>query len=406
MSAIERIKDLDVLRGIAVILVLIQHIPFNLIYWNPPKFMKFYNYFDGAGAVDLFFVVSGFIITKLYLSGFQNGDKNLAINNALIFWFKRACRIFPAAWFWLFFSILGALLINPTHAFGSVKASIEGAIASFFQVANLRFISCFGHYECGINITHWTLSLEQQFYFIFPFLIYFSKNKLPLLLGSVLVIQLFSESLAAPFGLRFSGFIVGMLIGVFSNTTYYSLLMPLFHNRFVSTRVVLFALAILLLATSMGNELQLGSHNTKYAVTILVSGILVLIASYGKSLLLPPSRFRLLLTFIGERSYSYYLCHMFCFALTRTFLQLYYPQNEFHSFDMIIYIIVAAFLCGVLGELSYKILEIRVNNSAKLYIDAFQKKLTLVAQSSLTEKMDFSFLPEGQKTTVTLADNK
>ncbi|KTD57708.1 acyltransferase family protein [Legionella shakespearei] len=406
MSTVGRIKDLDVLRGIAIIFVLIQHIPFNLIYWNPPELMKFYNFFNGGGAVDLFFVLSGFLITKLYVSDFQNSDKTQGINNALIFWGKRASRVFPAAWFWLLFSIFGALVLNPTHAFGSVKATIEGAIASLFQVANLRFMSCFDHYECGINIVQWTLSLEQQFYFIFPFLVYFSKNKLPLLLGSVLVTQLFSESLAAPFGLRFSGFIVGMLIGIFSNTAYYSLLMPLFHNRFSSIRVVLFALAILLLGTSMGNGLQLGSHNTKYAVTILLSGILVLTASYGKFLLLPPSRFQLLLTFVGERSYSYYLCHMSCFALTRTLLQPYYTQNEFHSFDLIIFVIVAVFLCAVLGELSYKILEIKVNNSAKLYIDSFQKKLKSLTYAPPTEKMDFSILPKGQKETVALADNK
>lgn len=46
-------------------------------------------------------------------------------------------------------------------------------------------------------------------------------------------------------------------------------------------------------------------------------------------------------------------------------------NHRIRGLDMVSYIIVASFLCGVLGELSCKILEIRVNNSATLYIDAF-----------------------------------
>lgn len=392
MSTKERIQDIDVLRGIAIIFVLIEHLPANLIYWQPPNLLKLYEYFNGGGGVDLFFVISGFLITKLYLIDYQQENKSLVINNALLFWYKRAVRLFPAAWFWLLATIFGALFLNHTYSFGSVKANIEGAIAALFQVANFRFMSCFTHYECGLNTIQWSLSLEQQFYFIFPFIVYFTKHRLPIFLGGMLLIQLFSESLAAPFGFRFSGFAVGALIGIFSKTSYYTILMPRFLNRIIFMRIVLFFVVLLLLATSTGKYLQLGTYNLKYNLTVFVSGILVLVASYNKSWLLPQSVLKFLLMFIGERSYSYYLCHQFCFALTRAILQPYYLQNEPDLLAMLIYIGVAALFCGLLGELSYKILEVYFKKAAQPYIKALQKKLSFYIDShpSMTEKINFS----------------
>ncbi|WP_298625785.1 acyltransferase [uncultured Legionella sp.] len=385
MNSTVRVKDIDVLRGIAIIIVFIQHLPINLIYWQHEPLFKFYNYFDGTAGVALFFVISGFLITKLYHPDFQQENKTTVINNALFFWCKRAVRLFPAAWFWLLAIIAGSLFLNQTNAFGPVKASIEGAFAALFQIANFRFMSCFNHYECGLNNVQWSLSLEQQFYFIFPFLVYFSKHRLTSLLALVLILQLFSETFAAPFGLRFSGFVLGILIGILSTTPYYTAVMPVFLNRSLLLRTVLFSLLIVALAFSMGKEVHIGTSDQQYNLAVMISGILVLLASYNQSWLLPPSRIKSLLLFIGQRSYSYYLCHMFCFALTKTLLQLYYPTREPGSITALIYIGLATLFCGVSGEFSYRVFEVNFKKRALPHLIAFKRRLPPVMPQTFTQ---------------------
>ena len=384
MSTTARMKDIDVLRGIAIIFVLIQHTAYNLIYWNQKSLFEFYDYCDGTVGVALFFVISGFLITKLYLSDFQKENKTTTINNALLFWCRRGVRLFPAALFWLLAVIAGSLF---SKSFGSVKASLEGAFAALFQIANFRFMSCFGHYECGLNVVHWTLSLEQQFYFIFPFLVYFTKKKLAPVLGLLLVLQLFSASFEAPFGFRFSGFVIGILIGILSKSSYYTVIMPRFLNKSLLTRIVLFTFLIVALTFSMGKNTELGTQNLKYNLATFISGILVLIASYNQSFLLPQSRVKSLLLFIGERSYSYYLCHMFCFVLAKIILQPYYPQNEPNALAMFIYMGVAALFCGVFGEFSYRILEVNFKKRAQPYINTLKMNLPSDVPQTLMQDM-------------------
>ena len=59
-----KILDIEVLRGIAVLFVVIHHANQNLLSWPNPGLAQFYAYFGGAIGVDLFFAISGFVIAR------------------------------------------------------------------------------------------------------------------------------------------------------------------------------------------------------------------------------------------------------------------------------------------------------------------------------------------------------
>ena len=127
--AFEHLPGLDGLRGIAILLVLWHHAPHifapgNAIYdswfWRASA--------SGWMGVDLFFVVSGFLITSILLRTRERHDQ------LRVFWIRRALRILPLAYLYLFV-LMGAAfsgadldeLKNPRVAF-----------MYFFYLANLR----------------------------------------------------------------------------------------------------------------------------------------------------------------------------------------------------------------------------------------------------------------------------
>ena len=149
-------NDIQGLRALAVIFVLIFHIM--------PTFMP-----SGYLGVDIFFVISGFLITSLLIKEYQQNNAISLIN----FYKRRILRIFPAT----VFTALIVLLINfiiMTESFivnvlRSVKSSIM-AITNFYFYK----LGDSGDYWNPLlfrPLLHlWSLSVEEQFYFVFPLL--------------------------------------------------------------------------------------------------------------------------------------------------------------------------------------------------------------------------------------------
>ena len=165
-------SDIDGLRAVAVLSVIFFHI--NIIYPN-------FNYFPGGYVgVDIFFVISGYLITKNLIS--EINSKNY-INTACNFYIRRLRRIIPALFLVLFisffiFSIV--LLPNDLITFSkSLLSSIFFISNHFFHLNQISYAS----ETANINpLLHtWSLSVEEQFYLFFPFfliLIYiFFKKK-------------------------------------------------------------------------------------------------------------------------------------------------------------------------------------------------------------------------------------
>jgi peptidoglycan/LPS O-acetylase OafA/YrhL len=160
-----RIPSLDGLRTISILLVIISHFVYTIGYTDSLNL--------GHLGVRFFFVISGFLITGLLL-------KELAKNeniNLTKFYFRRTLRIFPPYYFYLFVIL-----------FLSIIGWLEIPLLSFLPA--FAYVSNYIHPNTW-NLGHaWSLSVEEQFYLIYPgILVLLGKRKTILLLGFLIAVS-------------------------------------------------------------------------------------------------------------------------------------------------------------------------------------------------------------------------
>lgn len=375
MAASEKMKDLEFLRGIAVLFVMVHHVQNDLVFWNPPRMMEFYQYFAGSVGVDLFFVISGFIIAKTYLASFQVADRQEATGNFILFWYRRAIRLLPAAWFWLALGVVLNLMFNRSGAFGTLQATVDGALAAVLSIANMRFMDCFAVYECGPHMIHWTLSLEQQFYFVFPFIAFALGRRLLPVLAIVLFTQFFSETLSAMSGFRITGFCLGICLAILTTTWVHAALepTPILRSRLLQWLVPLLLFA--LLGNILSAATRMAPTAVRFDIAALVGAMLVFLASYNKAYILPSSPLKSLVVWVGGRSYSLYLCHFLCYCATREIYFRVAPELARTSEGAYVYLTTGLVLTFICGELSYRLIEVKFKQAGSRKIDVIKARM-------------------------------
>lgn len=146
--------DVEGLRALAVLLVLFYHARLGFT--------------GGFVGVDVFFVVSGFLITSLLLDESSKGSVSLAR-----FWARRARRLLPASALVLLVTAVAAqFMLEPTRLAGLAGDVVS---ASTFS-ANVRFTFTNGDYLSGLSLPSpllhfWSLAVEEQFYLLWPLLL-------------------------------------------------------------------------------------------------------------------------------------------------------------------------------------------------------------------------------------------
>ncbi|MFT5758757.1 MAG: peptidoglycan/LPS O-acetylase OafA/YrhL [Alteromonadaceae bacterium] len=144
--------DIDGLRAVAVLSVLFYHL----------EFLMFKGGFIG---VDIFFTISGFLISGIVLKESAVGTFSFSR-----FYCRRAIRLLPAYLTVVFFTLLFGILILTPFA---LKSLIESAISSSLFASNFYFLFTQGGYFSKavheIPLLHtWSLSVEEQFYLFMP----------------------------------------------------------------------------------------------------------------------------------------------------------------------------------------------------------------------------------------------
>jgi peptidoglycan/LPS O-acetylase OafA/YrhL len=151
-----RIPSLDGLRAISIILVIIGHSSDSL---NAPRFLSHLSHFGNLG-VRCFFVISGFLITSLLLKE-REKTGSLSMRG---FYVRRALRIFPPSLVYIGVIALCCELGLLTLKSGDLLHALTYTINYRYNPAHwLRHL--------------WSLSVEEQFYFLWPGLLWLAGNK-------------------------------------------------------------------------------------------------------------------------------------------------------------------------------------------------------------------------------------
>jgi peptidoglycan/LPS O-acetylase OafA/YrhL len=170
VNRLEYLPGLDGIRAIAIILVISVHWP-NLMYS-----LKF-----GWIGVNIFFVLSGFLITRILLHEKQKPFKPYLKN----FFLKRALRIFPVYYLYFGICVIVILVIYyfipplsdnqiTIDAVNTLKYDSGFYLTYTYNIKqNLSLILDLKRYNSLFFAHVWSLAIEEQFYLIFPFVVYF-----------------------------------------------------------------------------------------------------------------------------------------------------------------------------------------------------------------------------------------
>lgn len=363
----KRNRDIEALRAIGIIFVLIAH-AYKLTPWQGPldgSLHSIYYYFGLWTGVDLFFCVSGFIITKNIIDSghLTHHDPNINgfIKFALPFWIKRIYRLWPSAWFWLTFVTILSFTFNKSGSFGNTINQIMYQLYAMLNVANFYGHECVvsnaGYKSCGVYQVFWSLSLEEQFYLLFPFIIYFlGKKKTFFIALCIIVIQIPLDRGGSFIGfIRTDAIFIGVAIGIVSTSSYHKLLAP----NFLANKMMAFLTSFLLvLALAL-----LGSYKTvpvgfSTGMVAIVSGLLVWISSYNKSYICPNGILGNIVLWFGSRSYALYLAHIPSYYLTLEISHRFIKKNyESIPHPTLTFLASGLLLSLILAELSFRMIE-------------------------------------------------
>lgn len=353
--------EIEYLRAIAVCMVVIGH-SIWLSSFIGEALTPLFRYLSMGVGVDLFFCISAYVVSRSYFAYFnhhtQRGDFWPA---ARAFWLRRVYRLLPSAWLWILVGVLCSLYFNRSGVFLDFEQNLKSALAVFSFTANIAHM-----YEAlAPNNVYWSLSLEEQFYFLFPLFLLLVRSECGRVIALLLVIAVQFPLARNPFGdltsqylasFRIDGFAWGILLYLLSRGQLYLRIEPHFLGRHKLLSLLCTSLLIYLLMAIPAQFYPLNYHMGLMAV---VAAVLVWLASYGKGYILGYGDRAGVLSWLGSRSYAIYLIHMPVFKIVHelTVRYLLVTGQPYTPVVVPFLILGAIFLIVALAELNYRYVE-------------------------------------------------
>ena len=343
--------DIEALRGLSVILVILYHFRLENLDFQIIK--------GGFLGVDIFFVISGFIITKIII---ENDIQKFSLLN---FYERRIKRIIP-----LFSVVLIISTISLPFIFNDflVNKNVNSSIATTAAISNFYFWLTSTLYQFAqknnlINLHFWSLAIEIQFYIFFPLLFVFFRKKEKLihltafilfLISYLFVIKIYKVHNFFNFynsGSRVFEFFSGVLIFFYSDY-----LRDKIKKKFHSYIYVLGIIILFLYLYFFNVE---GRHPNPFSIILIIGMALLIVFNNEKQLAYVKNK----LSYLGKISYSLYLWH---------FPILLIGFNYFKDFTDFIKLLLIL-LCFIISTISYLLIEnkfkkIKLKYSLFLYV--------------------------------------
>lgn len=353
--------EIEFLRGLAVLLTLFSHLPILLPFHNQ-QIANFFSIAMPWSGCDLFFCISGFVVSKAYIDYFERNHKaDTFWLAAQAFWVRRAFRLIPTAWFWVAAGLFSSIFFNQTGVFGTWFENLRSATAIMTFSGNLAN-------QSGLllhpNDIYWSLALEEQFYLLFPLFLFWCPNRWRWrALLALIALQFMLDR--NPFGTHFSGMawsfrldaiMWGVLIYALSTHRYYRQLEPTFIKDHPGMRWFVFiVLSYLLVAIPA----QLIAMPIAVGLIALISAIIVFLASFDENYLPKIPFITPALIWLGARSYGTYILHIFAYRLS---FEIWSRHAALHHRILdgrytLRLTLTAAILIIILAQLNYQFIE-------------------------------------------------
>lgn len=358
MSSIKYRPEIDGLRAIAVISVIIYHLNEN---WLPGGFL----------GVDIFFVISGFLITGIIITEIQQNSFSFKQ-----FYTRRIKRIYPT-----FITVMAlvsfiASAIFIYNDFNKLRKTIELAIA---LLSNFYLGLTQGYFDLSANenpaLHIWSLAVEEQYYLIFPLILILAYKKFReikvlfiitlilffiLLSTSFIPTSFYKEVLHQPniyylSNLRFPELLVGSLLAIYHCSNKIQLSTQVSNILAILSTLLLFSCLFI-----MNNDIAFIPGITLILPCIFTA---LIIHNTSQNNIIKLCLSNKAIVFIGKISYSLYLYHWIFIALA------YYITGEKQINNQPIVIVTV--LTIIFSVLSYYLIEQPIRKSKLNFKQSF-----------------------------------
>jgi len=330
--------SIQILRGVAALSIVLFHVSEMLLQYTDGHgvFCRFAAlWYTGAAGVDLFFVISGFVMVQSTQGAF--GQKGAGV----VFMARRIIRIVPL--YWMYTAIMLLLVLLPftlkTHVF-----------SASYTIKSLLFLP-------AINPTHgldlpllpqgWTLSYEMYFYLLFTLLLFFEKRFfLPVITALFLpsaLVGLFFEIRDPLWKVVTSPLLLEFVFGCYLGRAV--------NHRTISRRgsLLLIFLALFLLFQVRGVTIDDQTRLFLWGLpAMLLAAGCVFLEKQGMH------HFPEVLVMIGNSSYSIYLSHIFVVLGAGTLAK---NKVLVDGLPNDLFAVAAIALCILTGHLSFRLVE-------------------------------------------------
>lgn len=367
---------LDGLRALSVIAVVAYHLNFSFAQ-------------GGLMGVNVFFVLSGFLITDILLHEWQEYGKI----NLRQFWLHRMRRLLPALFTMLLLVVGFMAITQPTY----LEQFYGDILSAIFYVSNWWYIfhhvSYFSQYGVQSPFLHlWSLAVEEQFYLVWPILLLFGLRFLRTRGWLFLLIILGSIASALAMAFLYQPFMDPSRVYYGTDTRAFSLLIGaalallMIRQKPVqkSTKKIswsfdavgILSLLILLLVMVFSNEYQPTLYQGGMVFLSLVTAALIAVLAHPGSRLGAVFSFRPL-RYLGQRSYGIYLWHYPIIVLTTPII------NASGTNCLLIISQITASL--IMADLSWRFIETPIRHGKLPFSHRHRKKQELSAKNSSTK---------------------